>query len=116
MDNYDSNAIFDKDSVDFNYKIILVGHQRVGKTSIINRFINDNFNDDEGESKTFQIQKKMMKIEKSDKWAQLHIWDTLGQENYKSLSPLFFRKSIGAFLVFDCTSMESFREIDSWFE
>lgn len=78
MDTYDSSAIFEKDSADFNYKIILVGHQRVGKTSIINRFINDMFNDDEASSTTFQIQKKIIKIDKTDKWAQLHIWDTLG--------------------------------------
>ncbi len=115
MDNFDSNSVFDKDSVDFNYKLILIGHARVGKTSIINRFINDMFNEEEASSSTAHIQKKLMKIDKSDKWAQLHIWDTLGQEDKKSLSPLFFRKTVGCFLVFDCTSMRSFQEIQSWY-
>ena len=63
-----------------------------------------------------QIMKKLVKLDKTDLWAQLHIWDTLGQENYKSLSPIFFRKAIGIFLVFDCTSMVSFMALDGWFE
>ena len=59
----------------------------------------------------------MVKVEHtSNKWTQLNIWDTLGQEKFKSLAPLFFRKAIGAFLVFDCTSRESFDALESWFQ
>lgn len=54
---------FDRDCPDFNYKLILVGHERVGKTSVINRFVNDMFNDNEASSKTVQIQRKIAKIE-----------------------------------------------------
>ena len=46
--------------------------------------------------------------------AQLHIWDTLGQEKFKSLSPIFFRRAIGAFLVYDVTDKESFYSLESW--
>lgn len=53
-DNLD-NEIFDKDCPDYNYKLILVGHERVGKTSIINRFVNGMFNEAEASSKTVQI-------------------------------------------------------------
>lgn len=108
---------YDKDCPDFNYKLILVGHARVGKTSITNRFVNDMFNEQEKSTRTVQIYKKMVKIEGAkNKWSQLHIWDTLGQEKFKSLAPLFFRKSIGAFLVYDCTSKESFEALDGWFQ
>jgi small GTP-binding protein len=79
MENINDNMEeFDKDCPDYNYKLILVGHERVGKTSITNRFVNDNFNDKEASSKTVQIQRKIVKIENTTKWAQLHIWDTLG--------------------------------------
>ena len=54
---------YDKECPDFNYKIILVGHQRVGKTSLTNRFVNDMFNENEKSTKTVQIHKKMVKIE-----------------------------------------------------
>lgn len=57
----------------------------------------------------------MAKIESTNKWAQIHFWDTLGQEKFKSMAPLFFRKAAGAFLVYDCTNKESFDKLDEWF-
>jgi GTPase SAR1 family protein len=70
---------YDKDCPDFNYKLILVGSARVGKTSITNRFMNDQFNEHEKSTKTVQISRKMVKIENTqNKWTQLHVWDTLG--------------------------------------
>ena len=58
----------------------------------------------------------MFDIEDTTKRAQVHIWDTLGQEKFMSLAPLFFRRSVGAFLVYDVTSMESFNAIDKWYQ
>jgi GTPase SAR1 family protein len=72
MDYLDSNAglegegeygDMEKECPDFNYKIILVGHARVGKTSITNRFVNDYFNENEKSTRTVQISKKVIKIE-----------------------------------------------------
>lgn len=57
-----------------------------------------------------------MQIEGTERWAQLHIWDTLGQEKFMALSPLFFRRAVGAFLVFDISNMESFKALDKWYE
>jgi Ras-related protein Rab-11A len=99
---------------DFNWKIIVVGHARVGKTSITNRYVNDNFNDNEKQTRVVQISKKTVKIEDSEKIVQIHIWDTLGQEKFMALAPLFFRKAIGALLVFDVTKKESFDQLDLW--
>ncbi len=102
---------------DLNYKLILIGNSRAGKTSIINKFVNDSFNEKEQQSWNVQIQRKIIKIENSDnKWAQLHIWDTLGQEKFKAVAPLFYRKSVGAFLVYDCTNRESFKAVDEWYQ
>ena len=44
----------------------------------------------------------------------MHIWDTLGQEKFKYLAPIFFRKSVGAFLVYDVTNRDSFLALDGW--
>ena len=101
---------------DYNYKIILVGNKRVGKTSITNRAVFEEFNEQEQSTRVVQISQKLINIENTDKWAQLHIWDTLGQEKFMALAPLFFRRSVGAFLCYDVTSMESFKALDKWYE
>jgi GTPase SAR1 family protein len=50
-----------------------------------------------------------MKIENSyNQWAEVDVWDTLGQEKFKAISSLFYRKASGAFLVYDVTNRESF--------
>ncbi len=46
----------------------------------------------------------------------MHIWDTLGQEKFKALAPIFFKKSIGAFVVYDVTNEESFYAMKGWCE
>ena len=78
--------------------------------------MNDLFNEKQEQSRAVQIQRKTINIEGTSKWATLHIWDTLGQEKFKAIAPLFFRKAVGAFLVYDCTKESTFKSIDSWFQ
>ena len=101
---------------DYTWKIILVGNKKVGKTSITNRYVKDEFAEEYKSSQELKYLRKNMTIEGTDKWTQLHIWDTLGQEKFKSLAPVFFRKSVGAFLVYDVTNKESFLALESWKE
>ena len=101
---------------DYTWKIILVGNKKVGKTSITNRFCKDTFVEEYVSSQEVQLNRKNLTIEGTDKWTQLHIWDTLGQEKFKSLAPIFFRKSVGAFLVYDVTCKESFAALKGWKE
>lgn len=79
--------------------------------------MNDTFNEKEERSRNVQILKKTIMVENSDsRWAQLHIWDTLGQEKFKAIAPIFYRKSVGAFLVYDVTSRKSFEDVDEWYQ
>ena len=108
---------FNGECADFNYKLILIGNSQAGKTSITNKFVDDTFNEKEERSRNVQIQRKTIPIENSDnKWAQLHIWDTLGQEKFKSVAPLYYKKSVGAFLVYDITDRKSFEGMDEWYQ
>ena len=51
-----------------------------------------------------------------NKDAELHIWDTLGQEKFFSVAKLFYKGTIGAFIVFDVTNRKSFEDLGRWYE
>ena len=53
-------------------------------------------------------------IEGTADWVAVQIWDTLGQEKFHSLAPLFFRRAVGAFLVYDVSDRVSFDSLDLW--
>lgn len=94
---------------DVVYKIILIGRERVGKTSITKQFVKGQFDDKEESSKVCSLYTKRTLIEDSDDiCADLQIWDTLGQERFKSMGALFYKESHGAFIVFDLSSRQSF--------
>ena len=102
------------ETADYTWKLILVGNKRVGKTSISNRYMTDTFNEDEKSSQQVQFKRKKIVIPNTQNVAELHIWDTLGQEKFKSLAPIFFRKSVAAVLVYDVTDKDSFLALKTW--
>jgi GTPase SAR1 family protein len=82
-----SDHSFEDKVAHYNFKLILVGSSEVGKTSITNRYVKDQFNDNELHSREVQILYKHFPIPdtKPPEIAELHIWDTLGQEKFKSV-------------------------------
>ena len=88
----------------------------VGKTSISNRYVNGTFSEEYKTSTTVQFVRKNVVVPNTQLMAQLHIWDTLGQEKFKAIAPIFYKRSIGALLVYDCTDRESFLACESWYE
>ena len=93
-------------------KMILLGESGVGKTSIISRYVNDKFNDNFVSSSTMSYVAKI--IEKNNKIIKLNIWDTIGQEKFRSISKLFLNDTKIVILVYDITSDESFKNLDYW--
>ena len=102
------------DQPDFTWKTILVGNKKVGKTSISNRFVEDTFTEVYKTSTEVKYKRKNVAINGTQNIAQLHLWDTLGQERFKALAPIFFRRSIAAFLVYDVCDRDSFLALESW--
>lgn len=111
-----SNSAELDDVPDYTWKVILVGNKKVGKTSISTRYVEDTFDDDYNVTTQVKYKRKNVAIQNAKQVAQLHIWDTLGQEKFKSLAPLFFRRSVAALLVYDVTDRDSFLAIDSWYK
>lgn len=91
-----------------------MGNKQVGKTSISNRFVEGTFSEDYKTSTEVKYKRKNMPIAGTQNIAQLHIWDTLGQERFKALAPIFFRRSIAALLVYDVTNKDSFLALETW--
>ena len=93
-------------------KILLIGNIKVGKTSILNQYFNNSFSEEI--LTTIGIEFKT-RIFKKDKFSlKLQIWDTSGQERFKSLTQNYFRDADGLLYVFDVTNEESFHSIEDW--
>ena len=98
-----------------NLKIILVGDVSVGKTSVLERYINNNFKDDY--TCTIQAEQKTKIInEDSNTSIRMDIWDTAGQEKFRSLTRQYYRDSQGAIIVFDITKKKTFDSLQTWID
>ena len=98
-----------------NCKVVLLGESGVGKTSIISRFINDTF--EEGLVTTTGASyagKDMAFKDYNNQVVRFEIWDTAGQEKYRSLAQIFYKDASIAILVYDITNEESFEEIKNY--
>ena len=94
-------------------KIILLGDSAVGKTSIIGRYINNTFK--ENYSCTIQAEKKMKIINEDENTSlRLNIWDTMGQEKYRSLTKNFIEGSNIVIFVYDITREDTNLELEYW--
>ena len=103
-------------SSDYQYifKLILIGNSGVGKSSILNRYMNKTFED--SYKCTIGVDFLMKSIEINGKTVKLQLWDTAGQEKYKSMVASYYRGANVAFVVFDLTNHESFDSLPLWIE
>ena len=95
-------------------KLIILGDTGVGKTSIINRYIENKFTDNIPSTVGSNYIGKNLK--RGDKQYVLNIWDTTGQEKYRSVTKLFVQDSKIVVLVYSINSKESFNVLDIWYK
>ena len=95
-----------------SFKILILGDQSVGKTSFIIRFCDDKFYEEM--LSTIGIDVKKKNIEINNKKIIIKIFDTAGQERFKSISKNYFKSSDGILLLYDVSSLESFNSIRGW--
>ena len=94
------------------YKLIFLGDQNVGKSSILNRFLNDTFVEEYQATIGLDFQSKNVQIENQD--IHLLLYDTAGQEKFRSLIPMYTRDANIILLVYDITNKESFNNLSLW--
>ena len=97
---------------ELDIKIILVGESGTGKTNLINTYFGKSFNINTESSIDLQNSIKLFEINNTK--CMINIWDTMGQEKYRSWTKSFFRETDIVIFVYDITSKKSFTELDYW--
>ena len=92
-----------------NFKLILLGESSVGKTSIIKRLTTNEFSDISISTVGYIFTEKILEI--NDIKIKFEIWDTAGQEKFRSLINNYYNGCDGAILVYDITNRKSYDEI-----
>ncbi|KAJ5077731.1 rab gtpase [Anaeramoeba ignava] len=98
----------------YKYKVCFLGDTAVGKTSIITRLMYNKFDSNYQATVGADFLTKSFKLNQN--YIKLQLWDTAGQEKFRSLMPSYIRNSSAAIIVYDITNRESFNSIDYWIE
>ncbi|PIO77253.1 Ras family protein [Teladorsagia circumcincta] len=93
-------------------KVIILGDSGVGKTSLMNQYVNRRFSNQYKATIGADFLTRDVQID--DRTVTLQIWDTAGQERFQSLGVAFYRGADCCVLAFDVTSASSFKSLDSW--
>ena len=99
---------------DYLLKYITIGSPNVGKSKIVERFVKDTFNNDYYVTIGVEFGEKNIEVEK--KKLRIQIWDTAGQEEFKSITRTYYKNCVCAIIVYDITSRNSFNDITNWIE
>ena len=98
-------------------KVVLVGESGVGKTSIISQFTSKKFDPHRETSLSAQFISKTVNFQDLGKEIKFDIWDTVGQEKYRSLAKIFYKDAKVIVFVYDITTEYSFNELKNyWYE
>jgi len=93
-------------------KVIILGDSGVGKTSLMNQYVNKKFSNQYKATIGADFLTKEVMVD--DRLVTMQIWDTAGQERFQSLGVAFYRGADCCVLVYDTTSPSTFKSLDSW--
>ena len=102
----------DYTNFDLSFKLIVIGDSGVGKSCLTNNAVKNIF--DESYNATVGFEFFTFNVKMNNKVIKLQIWDTCGQELYRSLITNFYRNSSLAIMVYAINSRESFENIEMW--
>ena len=94
------------------FKFLMIGDTGVGKTSLVHRLCLNEFK--ESIESTIGLEYMIYKLLISDTKIQLQIWDTAGQEQYRSLGRSYYRDALGVLIVFSFNDQKSVDRLDEW--
>ena len=95
------------------YKLVFLGDQNVGKTSIITRFMYDSF--DTSYQATIGIDFLCKTMYLDNRTVRLQLWDTAGHDRFRSINRIYYRDAAAALIVYDVTRRDSlYQDADHW--
>ena len=99
-------------SAKYIIKILTLGDTSVGKSSIVLRFTEEKF--DDNQFSTIGIDFKTKFIKRGDSSIKVLIWDTAGQEKFQNIARQYYKGANGVLLIYDIGNRKSFQRIDFW--
>ncbi|GAV53373.1 hypothetical protein ZYGR_0AI06570 [Zygosaccharomyces rouxii] len=93
-------------------KLVLLGEAAVGKSSIVLRFVSNDFS--ENKEPTIGAAFLTQRVNIGEQTVKFEIWDTAGQERFASLAPMYYRNAQAALVVYDITKPQSFIKARHW--
>ncbi|KAH0789071.1 small GTP-binding protein [Histomonas meleagridis] len=93
-------------------RVVLIGDTQVGKTSLVYKFVRSNFEEQQRSTIGAVFHTYEQSYNGND--VVMQIWDTAGQEKYRSLGPIYYRDAAAGICVFDMTNKDSFLGIEKW--
>ena len=98
---------------EYVFKITILGESAVGKTSLINQFVEGSFQEDYKPTLGANIVRKDISIEKVNAKVRLIMWDLAGQEKYNVIRSMYFQGCVGSLFVYDMTRHNTFDNIET---
>ncbi|XP_036007000.1 ras-related protein Rab-15-like isoform X3 [Fundulus heteroclitus] len=97
---------------DVLFRLLLLGDSGVGKTCMLRRFAEGEF--DPSHISTIGVDFKMKTVQIDGLRVRVQIWDTAGQERYQTITKQYYRRAQGIVFVYDITDLPSFKHIAKW--
>ena len=107
-----SNNTNNVNGYDMIFKIVLIGDTSVGKTNILSKYLTDEFDAKSKATVGVEFGVKNFKIENNI--VKVQIWDTAGEERYRSITNAYYKGAKGSLLVYDITNKKSFENVEKW--
>ncbi|MFW9938643.1 MAG: Rab family GTPase [Candidatus Thorarchaeota archaeon] len=102
-----------EEAKEYVFKITILGDSAVGKTSLINQFVEGSFEEDYKPTLGANIVRKDVNIGDSNLKVRLIMWDLAGQEKYNVIRSMYFQGCVGALVVYDITRHQTFDNVES---
>ena len=95
-------------------KVLIIGNSSVGKSCMLARYSEGEF--PEGQKATIGIDFKLRQLDIDGRLVKLQIWDTAGQEKFRTITRAYYRGATGVLIIYDVTDEKSFRDVNQWYE